>query len=53
VYRLAEVTAKTRSIAVSPEGGALLAHELTHVVQQGFSSGSQAPAQTRRLGAAR
>jgi hypothetical protein len=36
----------------SPEGRRLLAHELTHVVQQGFSSGSQAPAQTRRLGAA-
>ena len=35
----------------SPEGRRLLAHELTHVVQQGFSSGSQAPRQARGLGA--
>jgi hypothetical protein len=36
----------------SPEGRRLLAHELTHVVQQGFSSGSHASRQARRLGAA-
>ena len=36
----------------SPEGRRLLAHELTHVVQQGFSTGSHAPRQARRLGAA-
>jgi hypothetical protein len=36
----------------SPEGRRLLAHELTHVVQQGAWSGSHAPQQARRLGAA-
>ena len=36
----------------SPEGRRLLAHELTHVVQQGFASGSHASPQARRLGAA-
>jgi hypothetical protein len=36
----------------SSEGQRLLAHELTHVVQQGASSGSHAPGQARRLGAA-
>jgi hypothetical protein len=36
----------------SPEGRRLLAHELMHVVQQGFSSVSHAPRQARHLGAA-
>jgi hypothetical protein len=36
----------------SSEGQRLLAHELTHVVQQGAWSGGHAPRQARRLGAA-